>query len=63
MGRANTARGGAEAMLLLAHLMTHLMTAASTSAWPWPYDWSRFPAAWFGSNTTHWESRYVLWLW
>ena len=56
MGRANTARGGAEAMLLLAHLMTHLMTAASTSAWPWPYDWSRFPAAWFGSNATHWES-------
>jgi len=36
--------------------MTHLMTAASTSAWPWPYDWSRFPAAWFGSNATHWES-------
>ena len=52
--RANTARGGAESMLLLAHLMT--MTAASTSAWPWPYDWSRFPAAWFGSNATHWES-------
>ena len=32
------------------------VTAASASAWPWPYDWSRFPAAWFGSNATHWES-------
>ena len=20
------------------------------------YDWSRFPAAWFGANATHWES-------
>jgi hypothetical protein len=40
-------------MLLQQHAV---MTAASTSAWPWPYDWSRFPAAWFGSNATHWES-------
>ena len=31
------------------------VTAAPASAW-WPYDWSRFPAAWFGSNATHWES-------
>ena len=21
-----------------------------------PYDWSRFPVAWFGANATHWES-------
>ena len=23
---------------------------------PFPYDWSRFPAAWFGGNDTVWES-------
>jgi hypothetical protein len=29
---------------------------APAAAWPFPYEWSRFPAAWFGSNKTNWES-------
>jgi len=33
-----------------------LCALASSPAWPWPYDWSRFPAAWFGANATEWES-------
>jgi hypothetical protein len=38
-------------------LLTHIIaTAAASSAFPWPYDWTRFPAAWFGANATHWES-------
>lgn len=24
--------------------------------WPFPYNWTRFPAAWFGANETNWES-------
>ena len=28
----------------------------SCAAYPWTYDWERFPAAWFGANATHWES-------
>lgn len=24
--------------------------------WPFPYNWTRFPAAWFGDNETNWES-------
>ena len=28
----------------------------ATAPWPYPYDWSRFPAAWFGANATEWES-------
>ena len=24
--------------------------------WPFKYDSSKFPAAWFGANATHWES-------
>jgi len=33
-------------------------SAASTPSpppWPWAYNWSRFPAAWFGANATQWE--------
>jgi len=26
------------------------------SLFPFPYNWSKFPCAWFGSNTTNWES-------
>merc|ERR1719326_2581437 len=25
-------------------------------SFPYPYDWDRFPAAWFGGNSTDWES-------
>ena len=32
-------------------LLVHMTSAAF-----WPYDWSRFPAAWFGANATNWES-------
>ena len=28
----------------------------ASAPWPWPYNWSRFPAAWFGANATTWES-------
>ena len=30
--------------------------APASAPWPFAYDWSRFPAAWFGANATHWES-------
>ena len=36
-------------------VMMSLAAAASPAPLPWPYDWSRFPAAWFGANGTHWE--------
>ena len=28
----------------------------AAQSFPFPYDWSRFPAAWFGGNATDWES-------
>lgn len=28
----------------------------SPNSFPFPYNWSRFPAAWFGGNDTHFES-------
>jgi hypothetical protein len=38
-------------------LHAHAFSGAPASApWPFAYDWSRFPAAWFGANATHWES-------
>ena len=33
-----------------------LFLGSACAAMPWPYDWDRFPAAWFGSNKTEWES-------
>jgi hypothetical protein len=32
----------------------------STTPFPFPYDWSKFPAAWFGANATNWESEAQL---
>ena len=29
---------------------------APGAAWPFAYNWSAFPAAWFGANASHWES-------
>ena len=29
---------------------------AGATPLPFPYNWSQFPAAWFGANDTHWES-------
>lgn len=37
-------------------LIALALPASPTAAWPWPYDWTRFPAAWFGANATQWES-------
>ena len=30
--------------------------AAPSSKWPFAYNWSKFPTAWFGANASHWES-------
>jgi len=30
--------------------------ATSPPSFPWAYDWEKFPAAWFASNDTNWES-------
>ena len=53
---AAVAAGMSSIILALLLHTSQAVTAAPASAWPWPYDWSRFPAAWFGSNATHWES-------
>ena len=37
-------------------LMTALAASPLLTTTPWLYDWSRFPAAWFGANATEWES-------
>mmetsp|Transcript_23666 Transcript_23666/g.54190 ORF Transcript_23666/g.54190 Transcript_23666/m.54190 type:complete len:414 (+) Transcript_23666:3-1244(+) len=33
------------------------LPAALTSSLPFPYNWSQFPAAWFGANDSSWEGR------
>ena len=43
-------------LALLLHISPAVSAAPASAAWPWPYNWSRFPAAWFGSNSTHWEN-------
>jgi len=30
--------------------------ASASASMPFAYNWSRFPAAWFGANSTNWES-------
>lgn len=37
-----------------------LIALFSSGAWPFQYDWERFPAAWFGANATHFESEHQL---
>ena len=32
------------------------MARSSAMAFPFPYSWDKFPAAWFGGNNTDWES-------
>ena len=34
--------------------------ASSAPKWPFEYDWSKFPAAWFGGNATDFESEAQL---
>jgi hypothetical protein len=49
-------------LLLLGAAAATRPTAAAASEplqageWPYKYDWSKFPAAWFGGNATDWES-------
>ena len=31
-------------------------SAPAPASWPFAYNWSKFPAAWFGANATTWES-------
>merc|ERR1711934_452388 len=33
-----------------------LAPSASGAGFPFPYNWSKFPTAWFASNATNWES-------
>jgi len=33
-----------------------LLAPPSHAAFPWAYDWSKFPAAWFGGNATNFEN-------
>jgi len=35
-------------------------TLAEGSTFPFPYDWNKFPSAWFGANDTDWESEAQL---
>lgn len=37
-----------------------LRGGSAPPAWPFPYDWSKFPAAWFGGNATNFESEEQL---
>jgi hypothetical protein len=45
-------------LVLVAAVLSSLTTKAVSGAgkWPFPYDKSKFPVAWFGSNATNWES-------
>ena len=36
--------------------MAALLLPLTQATLPFPYNWSKFPAAWFGANDTHWES-------
>jgi hypothetical protein len=46
--------------LTLALLLTLPAGAAAAGAFPFAYNWSKFPAAWFGANATDWESEAQL---
>ena len=35
-------------------------TLAAGASFPFPYNWSKFPAAWFAANTTDWEDEAQL---
>ena len=46
-------------------MMTTVSAALSVispgvAAFPYPYDWKRFPVAWFGGNATNFESEAQL---
>ena len=41
-------------------LTTLLLTAPAHAAIPFDYDWTRFPAAWFGANATSFENETQL---
>lgn len=43
-------------LLFLLFLYGSLQLSKSSPQWPFPYNWSKFPAAWFGANATNWES-------
>ena len=45
-----------ESCLVVLSLQLLLLLPATLGAFPFPYDWSKFPAAWFGANATHFES-------
>ena len=40
--------------------MLTILPSLSQAALPYPYDWSKFPAAWFGGNATNWENETQL---
>ena len=42
-------------LLLLLGLLPSAALALAPGEWPFEYDWSRFPAAWFAGNDTVWE--------
>merc|ERR1711907_606882 len=36
--------------------LASLAPAEAKAAFPFKYNWTKFPAAWFGANATNWES-------
>jgi hypothetical protein len=47
-------------VLLLALATSWRAAASAEGGFPFPYDWDRFPAAWFGANATSFESEAQL---
>lgn len=43
-----------------APISTAPMTLAAGSSFPFPYNWSKFPTAWFAANATNWEDEAQL---
>ena len=39
-----------------AYTLVAALEAGGADAWPFPYNTSKFPVAWFGANATMWES-------